>query len=104
MGSCASAAGEKGERRSDIACQERRMSESSVLVLVLVLVERRDMVWFGGCGGGGKRMSVGRDRWCGWLDLAQEPRRPQGFCSWSRQQRFDMRSPVHGTDGPRLRR
>jgi hypothetical protein len=79
------------------------MSESSVLVLVLVLVERRDMVWFGGCGGG-KRMSVGRDRWCGWLDLAQEPRRPQGFCSWSRQQRFDMRSPVHGTDGPRLRR
>ena len=51
MGSCASAAGEKGERRSDIACQERRMSESSVLVLVLVLVERRDMVWVGGCGG-----------------------------------------------------
>ena len=27
------------------------MSESSVLVLVLVLVERRDMVWVGGCGG-----------------------------------------------------
>lgn len=78
------------------------MSESSVLVLVLVLVERRDMVWFGGCGGKG---NVG---WLGsmvWLARpCQEPRRPQGFCSWSRQQRFDMRSPVHGTDGPRLRR
>jgi hypothetical protein len=73
------------------------MSESSVLVLVLVLVERRDMVG----------LVVGERRRSGSVVWLARPcsgtPSPQGFCSWSRRERFDMRSPVHGTDGPRLR-
>jgi len=57
-----------------MACQERRMIElSSVLVLALMLVavERRDMV--------GEKEDVG-SRGClfdGWISPAQEPRRPR---------------------------